>query len=100
MNTYLKTYGMDSIPCTVFVKFTVYKSLLSSANDSTALLVCIHGGGGAGVEDDNCHHRGPNTNEGGRGIEQRKKRFEICLNRMDSICTRRGRGNFYDNIEC
>ena len=42
---YLKSYGLDSISCTVFVRVMGYKSLFSTNHDITSLLVCVRGVG-------------------------------------------------------
>ena len=44
--TYLKSYGLDSISCTGFVKFMGYKYLLLAAHSVTDLLVCRSRGWG------------------------------------------------------
>ena len=43
---------------------------------------------------------GSNTNKGGEGIEQRKKRSEIGGDRMKRKIPRRRRRHFYDNMKC
>ena len=43
---YIKSYELDSISCTGFVRGIGYKSLLLVDHVVTSLLVCRHGGGG------------------------------------------------------
>ena len=46
----MKSYGMDSIYCTGFVRLMGYKSLLLDANSANYILVCRRGGVGGGVQ--------------------------------------------------
>ena len=51
MNIYtLKSYGLDSTSCTVFVRCMGYKPLLLAAHAVTAIILCRNrvGGGGGG----------------------------------------------------
>ena len=45
---------------------------------------------------------GSNNNKegGGGGVEHRRKRLEIWGGKMERKSPRRGRGKFYDNIDC
>ena len=62
-----KSYGMDSISCTEFVRVMGYKYLLLAAHTFTYLLVCRHRVEGGGGDDNDCHHHGLNANQGGEG---------------------------------
>ena len=73
----LKSYGLDSISCTEFVRVMGYKSLLLSDHAITALLVCRRGGGRRRGGANYCHFHGPNPNRGSGGVEQRMKEEEV-----------------------
>ena len=53
--------------------------------------------------DGNFHHHGPNLNEGGGGVLKiggRRKILDTGAGKMERKHPKRGRGHFYDNIEC
>ena len=72
-----KSYGLNSTSCTGFVRVIGYKYLLSSARTIKNLLVLRRGGGrgkGEGGDENDLHYHGPNTNEGGGGVNRGRMR--------------------------
>ena len=76
---FLKSYGLDFISCTGFVRVTGYKSLLLAAHAITALLAFRHGVGGGGWKWSSSSWSQYQRGGGGGGLKRggRRNRLEI-----------------------